>query len=118
MSEQEYQNCPYCDEEIKFGALKCKYCQSMLKVESAEESNTTAIPVPNDSTQSTVNTPGNYERKGPGLIVIAILLLVVGALGLLMSTMMFGDIGISAMIGASTAILSGIGFLIVNNKIR
>jgi hypothetical protein len=50
--------------------------------------------------------------------MIAILLLVFGALGLLMSTMMFGDIGISAMIVASTAILSGIGFLIANNKIR
>ena len=26
----EYKNCPYCDEEIKMTALKCKYCNSLL----------------------------------------------------------------------------------------
>ena len=31
--------------------------------------------------------------------IIAILLLIVGGLGLLLSTMMFGDIGIAAAIG-------------------
>ena len=46
--------------------------------------------------------------------IIAILLLVVGGLGLILSTMMFGDIGIAAAIGAITAILTGIGFLKVN----
>jgi hypothetical protein len=43
--------------------------------------------------------------------IIGILLLIVGAIGVLLGSMMFGDIGIAALIGAVTAILSGIGFL-------
>lgn len=42
--------------------------------------------------------------------IIAILLLLLGAIGLLLSTMMFGDIGIAAGIGAMASLLSGIGF--------
>ncbi len=52
------------------------------------------------------------------MIVIGILLIVLGFLGFIMGSMMFGDIGVSAMIGALTAILSGIGFLIANSKIK
>ncbi|OAX49900.1 hypothetical protein [Paenibacillus sp. AD87] len=43
---------------------------------------------------------------------IAILLLIVGVVGIALGGMMYGDIGIAAMIGSSTAVLSGIGFLI------
>lgn len=50
--------------------------------------------------------------------VNAIILIVLGVIGLLLSTMMFGDIGISAAIGSITAILSGIGFLQVNKQIN
>ncbi|AIC95966.1 hypothetical protein [Shouchella lehensis] len=50
--------------------------------------------------------------------LIAILLLILGLLGLLLSTAMFGDIGIAAAIGSITAILSGIGFLNINKKLR
>lgn len=49
--------------------------------------------------------------------VIAILLIVLGVLGLLLSTLMFGDIGIAAAIGSLTAILSGIGFFMLNKQI-
>jgi energy-converting hydrogenase Eha subunit C len=49
--------------------------------------------------------------------IIAIILIVFGTLGLLMSLMMYGDIGIAAAFGAITAILSGIGFLQVNKKL-
>ncbi len=50
--------------------------------------------------------------------IIAISLLIVGVLGLLISTAMFGDIGIAAAIGSITAILSGLGFLNINKKLK
>ncbi|MFJ8245216.1 hypothetical protein [Peribacillus asahii] len=49
---------------------------------------------------------------------IAIILIVLGVIGLLMSFMMFGDIGIAAAIGSITALLSGFGFLSINKKLR
>jgi mannitol-specific phosphotransferase system IIBC component len=48
---------------------------------------------------------------------IGILLLVVGAIGLVLSTMMFGDIGIAVAMGAITAILTSIGFLKLNKQL-
>jgi mannitol-specific phosphotransferase system IIBC component len=48
---------------------------------------------------------------------IAIILIVIGILGLLLSTMMFGDIGVAAAIGSLTAIFSGVGFLQVNKRL-
>lgn len=45
--------------------------------------------------------------------VIGILLIIVGAVGIIMGLMMFGDIGIACIIGAVAALLSGIGFLLV-----
>lgn len=33
MADKEYKNCPYCDEEIKAKAIKCKHCQSSLEKE-------------------------------------------------------------------------------------
>ena len=44
--------------------------------------------------------------------IISILLIILGAIGMLLGGMMFGDIGIAAMIGSLTALLSGIGFSI------
>jgi hypothetical protein len=48
---------------------------------------------------------------------IAILLIILGVIGIFMSLMMFGDIGVAAGIGSLTALLSGIGFWLVNNKL-
>lgn len=50
--------------------------------------------------------------------VIGILLIIVGVVGLLMGMMMFGDIGIACMVGAITALLSGIGLLITNKRLK
>jgi len=52
------------------------------------------------------------------LKVIGILLIIVGILGILMGMMMFGDIGIACLVGAVTALLSGIGFMIVGKKLK
>jgi len=48
--------------------------------------------------------------------IISILLLVTGGIGVILGFMMFGDIGIAALIGAITAILSGIGFFKLSKK--
>jgi hypothetical protein len=50
--------------------------------------------------------------------IIGIILLVVGAIGIALGLSMFGDIGIAALIGASTAILSGIGFLLAGKSLK
>ncbi len=48
---------------------------------------------------------------------IGIILIVWGVIGLLMGMVMFGDIGIACIVGAVTAILSGIGFISASKKI-
>ena len=48
---------------------------------------------------------------------IGIILIVLGALGIVMGLMMFGDIGIACFVGALSALLSGIGFIKVSKKI-
>lgn len=50
--------------------------------------------------------------------IIAILLIIIGVIGLLLSTMMFGDIGIAAAVGSVSALLSGIGFILVDKKLK
>lgn len=50
--------------------------------------------------------------------LIAILLMIVGIVGLFMGSMMVGDIGIAAIIGASGALLSGIGFYKISNQLK
>jgi hypothetical protein len=42
---------------------------------------------------------------------VGILLIAIGAIGVVLGGMMFGDIGIAAWIGAVTAVVAGIGFL-------
>ncbi|MFB9974182.1 hypothetical protein ACFFJF_09510 [Allobacillus sp. GCM10007489] len=49
---------------------------------------------------------------------IGIILIVIGVVGILLGSMMFGDIGIAAMIGATGALVSGIGFLQVNKALQ
>jgi hypothetical protein len=47
--------------------------------------------------------------------LFGIVLVVIGAIGIILGGAMFGDIGIAAWIGAVTAIVSGLGFLKINN---
>jgi F0F1-type ATP synthase assembly protein I len=50
--------------------------------------------------------------------LIGILLILLGIAGIGMGGMMFGDIGIACIVGGLSALLSGIGFLIVAKKIK
>ncbi len=50
--------------------------------------------------------------------IIGIILIVVGILGIFMGMMMFGDIGIACLVGAITALLSGIAFIQVSSAIK
>lgn len=50
--------------------------------------------------------------------VIGILLILLGVIGVIMGSVMFGDIGVAAIIGALAALLSGIGFMIAAGKLR
>ena len=50
--------------------------------------------------------------------VIGIILIVFGGIGIVLAGAMFGDIGLAAGIGAITAILSGVGFLLVVKSLK
>ena len=47
---------------------------------------------------------------------VSLALMILGALGILMGAMMFGDIGTAAMIGGAVGILSGYGFRLLNQN--
>lgn len=47
-----------------------------------------------------------------------ILLIIWGIIGVFMGSIMFGDIGISCIVGAVTAILCGVGFLQADKQIK
>ncbi len=49
--------------------------------------------------------------------VIGILLVILGVIGIVLGAMMFGDIGIACIVGALSALLSGIGFIKVSKKL-
>lgn len=50
--------------------------------------------------------------------VIGVLLSLLGICGLFFGGMMYGDIGIACGVGALAALLSGIGFLQVDKKLK
>lgn len=49
---------------------------------------------------------------------IAIVLIIIGIVGILLSFAMFGDIGIAALIGGLSALFSGIGLFQANKAIQ
>ena len=52
------------------------------------------------------------------MVFIGILLLLDGVVGIAASTMAFGDIGLACLFAGIAALLSGIGLLIANGKIK
>lgn len=52
------------------------------------------------------------------MMILGILLIIWGMIGIAMGMMMFGDIGVACIVGAVTAILCGIGFILTNNKLK
>lgn len=50
--------------------------------------------------------------------IISLLLVFLGVVGFGVSFMMFGDIGIAAGIGALAALLSGVGFWLVDHRLN
>ena len=87
MKNDDYKTCPYCGENIKTIAVKCRYCKSMLVDEEIQgfneeevfERQTNAIK---DSTVSGYQHPSSRKTKA-GLIAvlfIAILLLIFGTM--------------------------------------
>ncbi len=48
---------------------------------------------------------------------IGIILIILGVLGIVMGLMMFGDIGLACIVGSLSALLSGIGFLLVARRV-
>ncbi len=52
------------------------------------------------------------------MTAIGILLIILGAFGLMAGTMAFGDIGIACGLAGASALLSGIGFLIGAKRIK
>lgn len=50
--------------------------------------------------------------------VIALLLFIVGIIGIVSSTIAFGDIGIACLIGGAAALLSGVGFWITAGRLK
>ena len=50
--------------------------------------------------------------------IIGILLIALGVIGLALGMAMFGDIGLAAMIGATSALLSGVGFILTARQLK
>ena len=54
--------------------------------------------------------------SGGGLMAVAIILFILGAVGLFFGTVMFGDIGVLSTLIGIVAIVSGIGFVVTRKR--
>ncbi|RCW82522.1 hypothetical protein DER71_12018 [Halanaerobium sp. DL-01] len=50
--------------------------------------------------------------------IIGIILILIGIAGIFVGSLMFGDIGVAAMIGSLAALFSGIGFFRFEKKVK
>lgn len=93
--------CSRCGKELTGDYPICPYCRTPR------------------ATQDEWETKKKTVSGGVGKVrAIGILLVVLGIIGFLMGTIMFGDIGIACMVGAFSALLSGVGFLVAAKKIK
>ena len=52
------------------------------------------------------------------MIAVGVLLIILGAAGIIVGGNMFGDIGIACLVGAGAALIAGIGFLVASSRIK
>ena len=108
--------CPKCGNlitNVSAGqTVKCTQCGHVMKLSSPSNSDTKQ-----SNAQTQMPTRKASNKGGSGVKVIGIILIVIGVLGILMGMMMFGDIGIACIVGALSALLSGIGFVKVSKEI-
>lgn len=93
--------CSRCGKELAGDYPICPYCRTPRATQDRWEA-------------KKKTTSGGLSK----VKIIGILLIVLGIIGFLMGTIMFGDIGIACMVGALSAFLSGLGLLIVAKKIK
>lgn len=90
-------SCPKCGRKITDQGQVCPGCMTPI------------------SEIRTILSMKPAKKGGIGVKIIGVLLILFGLLGIFMGCLMFGDIGLACIVGAVTALLSGIGFLLIKN---
>ncbi len=117
--------CPYCREEIKLGAIKCKHCKSMLiniplqtpslSSEKNSDSTTLWLPLPSMvlgiiSFLSLLDDSDWNEDQIIGLFALAINGLILGIVSI--NTQQKGKgLAITGIVLSSLSLLAGIGIV-------
>lgn len=57
------------------------------------------------------------QYSGNGLMTVAIILFILGAVGIFFGTVMFGDIGVLSTLIGIIAIVNGIGFIVAKKNL-